>query len=178
MRLTILKLQKIVFILNAIFVIGLFVSAVIFATSFYDTYLYGNEELIAFYTEDLQEYNKAIFNYSLVLIILLVVCILLKPNKYYPTYITYPILAVILIVGTALGILCVVQMAPILRFYESYDYSGIPRLAEYRLNHFFPVFTNLCGIGLAVVNITSLGIYILGLLKYIRGRGELHDKKI
>lgn len=178
MKLSVLKLQKAVFILNAVFVIGLFISAVIFATSFYDTYLYGNEELITFYTGDFQVYNKTIFNYSLVLILLLVICILIKPHKYYPTFITYPILVAILITGTVLGILCVTEMSPILHFYETYDYSVIPRLAEYRLNYFFPVLTKLCGIGLAVVNIASLGVYLMGLLKYIRKRGELHDTEI
>lgn len=175
MKLTVLKLQKVAFILNAVFVIGLFVSAVIYTTSFYDTYLYGNEELITFYTEDLQQYNKTIFNYSLALLLLFVLCILLKPNRYYPTFITYPVLMAIMIAGIVLGILSVVQMTPIMDFYKGYDYSSIPRLADYRLNYFFPVFTKLCGIGLAVVNIASIGIYSIGLWKYIRGREVLHD---
>ena len=110
MKISLLKLQKIAFILNAIFVIGFFVSTMIYATSFYDTYLYGNEELINFYTNDLQYYNKAIFDYSLVLIILFVVCILIKPSKYYPSFITYPLLVIIQIVGIVLGIISVDTM--------------------------------------------------------------------
>lgn len=178
MKISLLKLQKIAFILNAIFVIGFFVSTMIYATSFYDTYLYGNEELINFYTNDLQYYNKAIFDYSLVLIILFVVCILIKPSKYYPSFITYPLLVIIQIVGIVLGIISVVQMTPILDFYEGYDYSVITKLVDYKLNYFFPIFTKLCGIGLAVINVGSLGVYSAGLFKYIKGRGVLNDKKI
>ncbi len=175
MRLTALKSQKIVFILNVVFVIGLFFSTVIYTTSFYETYLYGDAELINFYTGYLQEYNKTIFNYSLVLILLLVPCILVKPHKYYPTFITFPILAVIMIVGVVLGILCVTQMKPVMNFYETYNYMEIPKLAEYKINYFFPIFTKFCGIGLAIVNLTSLGVYTFGLVKYMKGRGEQHD---
>lgn len=178
MKFSVLKLQRIMFILQIVFVFGFFIATVIFTTSLYDTYLYGNLELTDYYTIELQVYNKTIFNFALVLVILFLICAALKPTKYYPTLVTYPIFVLVFITGIVLGILCTVKMQPIMKFYEEYDYSSISRLANYEMSYFFPIFTNVTSMGLVVASTASIGVYTFGFLKFLKRRGELNGQEV
>lgn len=170
----ILKLQKYAFYVFTCFTFLLFLATIIFSTSFYNTFLYGNEELVEFYTNDLQEFNQRAFILSIVLVLLFVVCWLLQPKKYYPTFITYPIFTIVLLLGIVFGILIVVQMQDITSFYKQYDFAGISKLEEFAGNPFFPILLGFSSIGLVVVNAVSLVIYSFGFWKFIKGRGEAY----
>ena len=172
MKINILKLQKYAFIIFTVFTFLLFVATIIFSTSYYNTYLYGNEELVNYYTTELQSFNQMIFIFALVLVILFVVFWIFQPKKYYPTFVTFPIFAVILLIGVVFGIIIMVNMQSITAYYSSYDYSGISKLEGFSANQFFPIFLGFCSIGLAVVNCISIGIYSLGFVKFLKGRGE------
>ncbi len=54
MKFNVLKLQKYLFYLYTAFIFGVFIAAIVFSTSYYTTYLYGNPELVDFYTNELQ----------------------------------------------------------------------------------------------------------------------------
>ena len=88
----ILKLQNYAFIGFTCFTFLLFLATIVFSTSYYNSYLYGNEELVEFYTNELQSFNQQAFIFCIVLVLLFVVCRLFQPKKYYPTFITFPIL--------------------------------------------------------------------------------------
>lgn len=81
MKFSVLKLQKYSFIVFTVFTFLLFVATIVFSTSYYNTYLYGNEELVNFYTTELQEYNQMIFIFSIILVILFVIGWILKPKN-------------------------------------------------------------------------------------------------
>ncbi len=172
MKLPILKMQKYFFIAYAAFTFGLFLAVIIFSTSYYDTYLYGNLELVDFYTINLQDYNQLSFYFALTLVILFAVYYLFKPTKYYATFISFPIFIVILIIGIVFSILIVVNMQEITDYYKNYDYSTITKLENYQPNMFFPVFVKVCAIGLTVINVISLVLYSFSFVTYIKGRGE------
>lgn len=172
MKFNILKLQKYAFIAFTVFTFLLFAATIVFSTSYYNTYLYGNEELVNYYTHELQDFNQMIFIFAMVLVILFVVFWLFQPKKYYPTFVTFPIYILVLLVGVVLGILIMVNMQTITSYYNSYDYSSISKLEEFSINPFFPVFLGFCSIGLAVVNLVTIGIYSLGFYKFLKGRGE------
>ncbi len=174
MKFSVLKLQKYSFIVFTVFTFLLFVATIVFSTSYYNTYLYGNEELVSFYTTELQEYNQMIFIFSIILVILFVIGWILKPKKYYPTLITFPIFLSILLVGIVFGIIIMVRMQDITGFYSSYDYTGLSKLEGFKGNMFFPIFLGFSSIGLAIVNILSIVVYSFGFWKYIKGRGEAH----
>lgn len=170
----ILKLQNYAFIGFTCFTFLLFLATIVFSTSYYNSYLYGNEELVEFYTNELQSFNQQAFIFCIVLVLLFVVCRLFQPKKYYPTFITFPIYVVVLLIGIILGILIVVQMQEIIRFYQSYDFTGISKLEDFTGNSFFPILLMFSSIGLAVVNTISLVIYSFGFWKFIKGRGEAY----
>nr|MDE5715340.1 hypothetical protein [Anaeroplasmataceae bacterium] len=108
----------------------------------------------------------------LILVILFLVCFLFQPKKYYPTFISYPILIIILVIGIVFGILIFSNMQMITEFYRTYDYSTIAKLEGFRGNMFFPIFLGFSCIGLVIINFLSIGIYSLGFWKYLKGRGE------
>ena len=172
MKFSILKLQKYIFIVFTVFTFLLFAATIIFSTSYYNTFLYGNEELADYYTIQLQDFNQKAFIYALILVILFLVCFLFQPKKYYPTFISYPILIIILVIGIVFGILIFSNMQMITEFYRTYDYSTIAKLEGFRDNMFFPIFLGFSCIGLVIINFLSIGIYSLGFWKYLKGRGE------
>ncbi|MDE7263730.1 MAG: hypothetical protein K2N64_03625 [Anaeroplasmataceae bacterium] len=172
MKLNVLKLQKYIFYIFTIFTFLLFTATIFFSTSYYNTFLYGNEELVEYYSTDLQSFNQTAFVYALVLVILLLVCFILQPKKYYPSFVTFPIFVVILLVGIVFGILIFTHMLSITTFYHFYDYSGISKLDGFQGNMFFPVFLGFSAIGLVVINFLSIGAYSLGFWQYLKGRGE------
>lgn len=172
MKISILKLQKYAFIVFTVFTFLLFAATLVFSTSYYNTFLYGNEELVNYYTTEFQKYNQTIFIYALVLVILFVLFWLCQPRKYYPTFVTFPIFVVIFLVGVVFGILIMVNMKSITSFYSSYDYSLLSKLESFSANPFFPIFLGFSSIGIAVVNMISIGIYSLGFYKFLKGRGE------
>lgn len=174
MKINVLKLQKYMFYVFTAFIFLLFIATIIFSTSYYNTFLYGNEELVAYYSNELQDFNQMAFIYALVLVILLVICFILQPRKYYPTFITFPIFIIILIVGIVFGILIFTNMLSITEFYRNYDYSSISKLENFQGNVFFPIFLGFGSIGLVVINFLSIAIYSLGFWKYLRGRGEAY----
>lgn len=172
MKFNILKLQKYLFYLYTAFIFGVFIAAIVFSTSYYTTYLYGNPELVDFYTNELQSYNKMIFNFALVLVILFLISYLLNPKKYYPTIITFPVYLLLLITGIVLSVLIVVNLQDITGFYSSYDFSVVNKLSDYQANLFFPIFLIFCTIGLIVISCGLLVIYSMGFLTYFKKRGE------
>lgn len=172
MKFNVLKLQKYMFYLYTAFTFGLFIATIVFSTSYYTTYLYGNTELVDFYTNNLQEYNKMIFNFALVLVILFVISYVLNPKKYYPTFVTFPVYLILLITGIVLSILIVVNLQEITGFYSNYDYASVNKLADYQANLFFPIFLIFCSIGFVVISCGLLVIYSLGFVTYFKKRGE------
>lgn len=172
MKINVLKLQKYAFIAFTVFTFLLFAATIVFSTSYYNTFLYGNEELVNYYTTEFQQYNQTIFIYALVLVVLFVVIWVCQPKKYYPTFVTFPIFVVILLVGVVLGILIMVNMQSITSFYSSYDYTGLSKLEGFSANPFFPIFLGVSSIGLAVINLITIGIYSFGFKKFLKGRSE------
>lgn len=174
MKNPILTVQKILFICFIAGVALFFISTIIFATNIYQTYLYGEEELLAYYSNELQAYNKQIFNFAIALVLMAVVVFICKPNRFYPTYITFPILVIIQVATFVLVLLSILKMTPILDFYQSYDYSFIPKLKDYQINVFFPLMVKSCAFLLMGVTSCSLATYSLGLIKYVKGKEEAY----
>lgn len=172
MKIKILQLQQIVFWLSVFFIGLFFVSTVVFSTSYYDTYLYADSKLLDFFQNDLQEYNQRIFVFSLVIVVLGVVCWILNPRKYYPTIVTFPIYLIIFTIIIVLCALAWIQTGPIESFYNQFDYSSIQKLAEYRPNPFFPILTKIGCWGCMISGVGSVVVYSVGFGRYLQKRGE------
>ena len=172
MKITALRLQGLAQIIYTIFVLLLFASMLFFATAFYETFLYGNLELTEFYDNELQIYNRFLLAASVVDIILFVLVVICSPKKYYPSYVTYPIIIISMIITVVTAILCITKMMPILDFYRSYDYSSIEKLKDFSYNSFYTGFTMFSSIGLIVSSILLGAVSTVGLTKYIKLKGR------
>ena len=172
MKLTTLRLQGIAQLIYTVFVFLLFASMLFFATAFYETFLYGNPELSRFYDQELQVYNRFLLAVSITNIILFVFVVISSPKKYYPSYVTYPIIMIAMIVAIVTAILCITKMMPILDFYRSYDYSSIDKLKDFSYNKFYTGFTIFSAVGLIASSLLLAAISTLGLKKYITLRGR------
>lgn len=170
----ILKLQNYAFLIFTSFIFLLFFATLVFSTSYYTTFLYGNEELVEFYTNELQVFNQQAFVYSLILIVLFVVCWIFQPKKYYPTFITFPIYSIVFLLCILFGIMIAVRMQEITGFYKQYNFTGIPKLEGFTGHSFFPIFLGFSSIGLPVVSGICIIVYSFGFWKFVKGRGEAY----
>lgn len=176
MKIKILNLQKISFGLVLVFSVLIFIAAIIFSTSYCETYLYGNSELVEYYTNDLQVVNKQYFIYALIIVVSMVIVVLINPKKYYPSFVTYPILILISVCHIILGFLIIGDISKINNYYLSYDYSVISKLTTYSPNQFYMNFSLVSILGLIVSNGISCVIYSLGFYKFIVGRSHNDEK--
>ena len=168
-----LRIQKIAFICLSVSIILFFFATVFVATPFYRTFLYGNQEVADYFTGDFQQYNKKLFNYALVLVILMVVLILINPRKYYATYVSFPIIVIISAVCAILPLISIRETLLVVEFYYSYDFSSIERLADFKVNQFYLFWIYISSGVVAASSLFLTFTATLGFVKYVKRAGEV-----
>lgn len=160
--------QKIAVISYFILGILLFIFAISFTTPLYPTRLYGNVELLTFYENNLQVFNRYFFYISLGYVLFGTFCILFKVTKYLSGEILYPVTMGFSIASVYGAISTNIKLTPVSNFYLNYDYTSIQNLKDYVISkEYFNLLRGL-NIVMVIISISFMIIFTLGFIQYLK----------
>lgn len=171
-------MQKIVVFTYLIVAISMFVFAISYTTPLYNTKLYGNSNLLAYYENDLQVFNRYLFNISIVFILIGALFLLVKLVKYFTGVILYPVVSLSMIITTILSIICINKQTPIREFYTTYDYSSIRKLENFEVSNTLFDVNNVIMIMMIVTSIITLIVVTIGFITLLKTKrnGDNHEE--
>lgn len=113
------------------------VFSLLFMTPFYKTSLYGGEDLLEYFSNNLQEYNQLFFILAIYNLLFYVYLLIVGYKKYLIGIYNLIIILTLACASLFGSVILLVKLKPIYQFFENYDFSLIQQLEGFNISWFW-----------------------------------------